>query len=70
MRKQMNYDSFYREAVKNVVLLKRDAQQPANEYTAFQQPEQPSLVKFMFNYLRQSTPRASSDVENNYDKTD
>jgi hypothetical protein len=58
------------EAVKNVVLLRRDAQKPANEYNAVQLPAQASSIKHIFNHLTKSTPRPSPDQVNEYDEVD
>jgi hypothetical protein len=60
----INNDSAFLEAVKNVVLLRRDSQKPANE------PAQSSSVKTIFNYLTNSTPHHSSDEANNMEDVD
>lgn len=45
VREQINNDSSIREAEKNIVLLRRDAQKPANEKNFVQLPTQASSAK-------------------------
>ena len=47
----MRNDPYYLEAVKNVVLIRRDAPKPPNEHWAVELPAQASPMKYMFNYL-------------------
>jgi hypothetical protein len=58
------------EGVKNVVLLRRDAQKPANECNAVQLPDQASSIKHIFNHLTQSTPRIAPAQVNKFDEVD
>ena len=70
MRERIFNDSAYGEAVKNVVLLRRDAQKPANENNAVQPPAQTSSIRQIFNYVQRNTPRSSPDQVNKYDEVD
>ncbi|XP_051208114.1 uncharacterized protein [Lolium perenne] len=70
VRKRIHNDSAYGEAVKNVVLLRRDAQNPANEYNTVHLPAEASSIKYMYNYLKRSTPGTSPDKVDKYNEVD
>ncbi|KAM0873844.1 hypothetical protein ACQ4PT_037813 [Festuca glaucescens] len=70
VRERIYNDLYSGEAVKNVVLLRRDAQKPANEYNAVQLPAQASSIKHIFNHLTQSTPHTAPAQVNKFDEVD
>jgi hypothetical protein len=70
VRKRIHNDSAYGEAVKNVVLLRRDAQNPANQYNTVHLPAEASSIKYMYNYLKRSTPGTSPDKVDKYNEVD
>jgi hypothetical protein len=70
VRERICNDLYSGEAVKNVVLLRRDAQKTANEYNAVQLPAQASSIKHIFNHLTQSTPHIAPAQVNKFDEVD
>lgn len=70
MRERICNDLYSGEVVKNVVLLRRDAQKTANEYNGVQLPAQASSIKHIFKHLTQSTPHIAPAQVNKFDEVD